>query len=130
MKYIPRREFDFVKGYLTIAVHSDSHIGRISDLDPKKIISKFGDFHRKTAIGFVDEDGMEYAIIVGTKTSPINELIIQVSDPTYEVHPIIGSFDAATCLENNEKMLARKKRLSMFIEWLRTQNLLRNKEGD
>lgn len=125
MKYIPKKP-SFPLDNSTLSLHDNSRV-KISDIDANKVIEKYGDFQSGTSIGFIDEDGLEYNIIVGTRTSPINQVIIQgfLSDenPIF-FHPNVFEENAS---KEAEKLFEGMK---SFVYWIKSQNLIRRREGD
>lgn len=81
-------------------------------LDSTKIIEKYEPFLKRTAVGFLGEDGCEYFVFVGTKTSPINTVVIQLYG------------NKLTTAENF------RPKLRKFIYWLSKQGFHRHREGD
>lgn len=132
LKYIPKK-FSYSNGSLAIGVHYDGYLGRISDIDSKKVISKFEDFHKAVGVSFVDENGLEYSVIVGPKTSPINEIVIEIIDDEYKVDKNDGWRDPYHNDSQEhvpfEKWLYLKENLKLFISWFRSQSVLKSKGG-
>lgn len=118
MKYIPTRS-SVAKGRVSVSFHDNMFLKMVSELDPAKISEKYKDFHHSSYIDFVDEDGYEYHVLIGTRTSLIREAIIRTwadNAPADDSMPI--SRDSL------------RERTEDFVRWLKTQKTIRYKTGD
>jgi hypothetical protein len=111
MKYIPTKS-TAAKDRVSVSFHDNTFLKMVSELDPAKISDKYKDFHNSSSIDFVDEDGYEYHVLIGTRTSLIRQAIVRAwTDGTPDDNSV-------------------RYRTEDFVRWLRAQGTIRYKEGD
>jgi hypothetical protein len=115
MKYIPKKSNNSKR--VSISFYDNTFLKMTLGLDPVKISKKYAGFHSSTSVDFLDEDGFEYHVVIGTKTSLIRDAIVRT---------LIE--DIVNMPANNDEVL--RKRTVDFVQWLKTQGVNRIREGD
>jgi len=120
MKYLPRKSSE--KGTPSISFYDEPLLKMVRQIDPDKLISKYEDFHSGTSIGFFDEDGFEYRVVVGTKTAPITEAMVKVN--------VLNIMEFSSPELHEKFTNDARDRVGSFVDWLKRQGVSRISRGD
>jgi len=119
MKYIPKKSNNSKR--VSISFYDNAFLKMTLGLDPVKISKKYAGFHSSTSVDFLDEDGFEYRVVIGTKTSLIRDAIVRTLIEDIVNMPANNDADGSFVL---------RKRTVDFVQWLKTQGVNRIREGD